>query len=223
MALKRALRIALIPGDGIGKEVVPYVVPLLQKFSKDFDISYITLDAGWECFKKHHISLPNNTIDTLTKCDAAIFGAVSSPSGKVAGYKSPIVQLRKIFKLYGNVRPSLSLPISLPGNVLNTDMVVVRENTECLYTGEENEYYHIGMGNDTFEENDMNTSYHYATCLRTISEPACRRIAFLAGTIALQRSKLPVVTIAHKANVMPLTDGLFLRICRETQSGHFSP
>ncbi len=215
MFMKRVLRIGLISGDGIGREVVPHCTALLDQFSAHFDFKYEFLDAGFEHFKKHGTALPDKTVQRLKECDAAVFGAVSSPSGKVAGYRSPIVQLRKKFNLFGNVRPSISLPIDIPGNVKNVNMIVVRENTECLYTGEENEYIKVDHGSDTFNADDS-SAYTYATCLRTISEPACRNIARLAGRIALRSYTDPVVTIAHKANVMPLTDGLFLNVCRKT-------
>ena len=93
-------RIALIPADGIGKEVVHATKRVLDKFVKNFE--YVTLDAGWEHFERtgNKCALPQETLDEIAKCDGVIFGAVQSPSHKVANYTSPIVLMRKKLDLY---------------------------------------------------------------------------------------------------------------------------
>lgn len=92
--------------------------------------SFVQLDAGFELFQKTGVALPQLTIDVLkNECNAAMFGAVSSPSNRVEGYSSPIVALRKVMDLYANVRPVKSVE-GTAGRMV--DMTIVRENTECL-------------------------------------------------------------------------------------------
>ena len=119
------IRLALIPADGIGKEVIPQAQRVLEAL-KTLKFEFIHFDAGYEHFLKTGTALPRETIDGLRKCDGGLFGAVSSPSFKVKGYSSPIVQLRKELDLYANVRP-----ISSPaGSEKPIDMLIIRENTE---------------------------------------------------------------------------------------------
>jgi homoisocitrate dehydrogenase len=94
---------------------------------------FVDLEAGFEYFQKNGTSLPQQTIDTLkNECQGALFGAVSSPSHKVAGYSSPIVALRKHLDLYANVRPVKSVASPAFPNQKLLDMLIIRENTECL-------------------------------------------------------------------------------------------
>lgn len=143
------------------------------------------------------------------ECDGALFGAVSSPTTKVAGYSSPIVALRKKLDLYANVRPVKTTPSSKA----QIDLVIVRENTEDLYVKEER----------TFDAPDG--SGKVAEAIKRISERASRRIATMAGEIAHRRQKIrdtgvqsvhskPLVTITHKSNVLSQTDGLFRETAR---------
>ncbi|KAI8607698.1 hypothetical protein BC830DRAFT_1072720, partial [Chytriomyces sp. MP71] len=137
---------------------------------------------------------------------------VSSPSHKVEGYSSPIVALRKKLDLYANVRPVASPASGKGGNKI--DMVIVRENTECLY-----------IKSERLEKNADGTKTAYAT--RKISETASRRIATMAFNIALKRGELrqgavlPLVTVVHKSNVLSVTDGLFREVCLDVfKNGH---
>lgn len=143
------------------------------------------------------------------ECDGALFGAVSSPTTKVAGYSSPIVALRKKLDLYANVRPVKTTPSSKA----QIDLVIVRENTEDLYVKEER----------TFDAPDG--SGKVAEAIKRISERASHRIATMAGEIAYRRQKIrdtgvqsvhskPLVTITHKSNVLSQTDGLFRETAR---------
>lgn len=150
-------RVALIPADGIGKEVVPAAKRILDAVA---NLEYVTLEAGWECFQKHGTSLPKDTIEQLKHCNGALFGAVSSPSHKVPGYSSPIVQMRKLFDLYANLRPVKSNP-GVAKSVDGIDMLIVRENTECLYVKKER-----------LEEDGKK-----AIAERVITEQASRKIA----------------------------------------------
>lgn len=173
------------------------------------------LPAGFETFQQTGSALPEKTLETLRKeCDGALFGAVSSPTTKVAGYSSPIVALRKRLDLYANVRPvkttsSHKTPI---------DLVIVRENTEDLYVKEER----------TFQATDG--SGKVAEAIKRISERASFRIASMAGEIALRRQKVrdsgtqsvhskPLITITHKSNVLSQTDGLFRETARAALAG----
>ncbi|XMA11717.1 hypothetical protein WAI453_004508 [Rhynchosporium graminicola] len=209
----RTLRIGLIPGDGIGKEVIPAGRRLLEALpaSLKLKFEFIDLEAGFETFEKTGAALPDKTVEILkSSCDGALFGAVSSPSSAIKGYSSPIVALRKKLDLYANVRPVKSV-LSAKNPI---DMVIVRENTEDLYVKEER----------TFEAADG--SGKVAEAIKRISERASYRIATMAGEIAQRRQKIrdsgvasihsaPLVTITHKSNVLSQTDGLFRSTARE--------
>ncbi|KAM6478185.1 Isocitrate/isopropylmalate dehydrogenase [Trichoderma sp. SZMC 28011] len=201
----RTLRIGLIPGDGIGKEVIPAGRRILEALpaSLKLKFDFIDLKAGFETFEQTGTALPDATVDVLrNECQGALFGAVSSPTHAVKGYSSPIVALRKRLDLYANVRPVKTvLTAAKP-----IDMVIVRENTEDLYVKQE-------TTRDTPEGK-------VAEAIKRISEKASFRIAAMAGDIALRRQKIrengspsihskPLVTITHKSNVLSQTDGLF--------------
>ncbi|KAL8739771.1 MAG: hypothetical protein Q9190_007455 [Brigantiaea leucoxantha] len=133
----RALRIGLLPGDGIGREVIPAARLLLETLSSRSHLSFTftTLPAGYTHFQETGDALPRSTIQTLkSECDAALFGAVSSPTKKVAGYNSPIVALRKELDLYANVRPVKSVsPSSSSSTTSNKppeiDLVIKKKPT----------------------------------------------------------------------------------------------
>ncbi|KAI0410036.1 Isocitrate/isopropylmalate dehydrogenase [Xylaria palmicola] len=206
----RVLRIGLIPGDGIGREVIPAGRRILEALPSSLGLKFefTDLDAGFETFQKTGAALPDRTVEVLkNECDGALFGAVSSPTTAVKGYSSPIVALRKKLDLYANVRPVKT--VATAANPI--DMVIVRENTEDLYVKEER----------TLE--DPAKGGVYAEAIKRISARASSRIATMAGEIAVRRQKLresgaasihksPLVTITHKSNVLSQTDGLF-RTC----------
>ncbi|KAI9807906.1 MAG: homoisocitrate dehydrogenase [Sarcosagium campestre] len=220
----RSLRIGLIAGDGIGREVIPAGRRLLEALpsSLKLNFSFVDLAAGFDTFQETGAALPERTVETLQKeCDGALFGAVSSPSTKVAGYSSPIVALRKRLDLYANIRPVKTVS----GAAKPIDLVIVRENTEDLYVKEERTY-------DTPEG-------RVAEAIKRISERASTRIATMAGTLAQRRAAIrkhqsasstssssspyssprshhtaSLVTITHKSNVLSQTDGLFREAAR---------
>ncbi|KAL6901431.1 Isocitrate/isopropylmalate dehydrogenase [Trichoderma evansii] len=209
----RTLRIGLIPGDGIGKEVIPAGRRILEALpaSLKLKFDFVDLKAGFEAFEQTGSALPDATVDVLrNECQGALFGAVSSPTHAVKGYSSPIVALRKRLDLYANVRPVKT--------VMNAakpiDMVIVRENTEDLYVKQE-------TTRDTPEGK-------VAEAIKRISEKASFRIAAMAGDIALRRQKIrestpsihskPLVTITHKSNVLSQTDGLFRTVSKQALS-----
>ncbi|KAJ5550756.1 hypothetical protein N7461_005454 [Penicillium sp. DV-2018c] len=211
-AAARTLRIGLIPGDGIGREVIPAGRRILESLPSSLNLkfSFVDLEAGYDTFKKTGTALPDKTVETLkNECDGALFGAVSSPSTKVAGYSSPIVALRKKLDLYANVRPVKTTAGNSNGKPI--DLVIVRENTEDLYVKEER----------TTETPEGKV----AEAIKRISERASFRISNIAGEIALRRQKIrstaanptrdqPMVTITHKSNVLSQTDGLFRETAR---------
>ena len=183
--------ICLIPGDGIGQEVIPAAAQALEKLG--VGLAFVEAEAGFACFEKHGSALPEATLDMARQADAVLFGATSSPSGIVPGYRSPILALRREFDLFANLRPVFSLP----GNFSRTgiDLLIVRENTEGLYSGRER------------REGDT------AIAERVITRKGSERIVRAACEQTMQRAeksgKAPVLTIVHKANVLKLTDGLF--------------
>jgi len=200
-AASKTLKIGMIPADGIGHEVLPAARAVLLALGSSIPKpEFIDLNAGFEYFTRTGTALPEETIRVLTEeCNCAMFGAVSSPSRRVAGYSSPIVALRKKLDLYANIRPVASVS-GTPGP--NVDMVVVRENTECLYIKEETQI--------------MTPNGKEARATRLITERASRRIGKMAFETALARGKQnPILTIVHKSNVLSVTDGLF----RETVRG----
>ncbi|KAI0845719.1 Isocitrate/isopropylmalate dehydrogenase [Daldinia vernicosa] len=215
----RVLRIGLIPGDGIGREVIPAGRRILEALPSSLGLKFEFSDlyAGFETFEKTGAALPDRTVDVLrNECDGALFGAVSSPTTAVKGYSSPIVALRKKLDLYANVRPVKSVRTAAKP----IDMVIVRENTEDLYVKEER----------TIERPDSEGG-KYAEAIKRISERASSRIATMAGEIALRRQKIrdsssssssihshPLVTITHKSNVLSQTDGLFRTASRAALS-----
>ncbi len=199
-------KILLIPGDGIGPEVIDVAKNVLEAMKLDIEFSYA--EAGFECYKKHGTSLPDSTIEACKNVDAVLFGAVTSPP-HIVGYKSAILGLRKSLDLYANVRPIKSLGLeSIFKSEKNIDMLIVRENTEDLYSGVER-----------MEGHDR------AITERIITRKASERIiryAFELGEKRKSPNGIPSgdkekskVTLVHKANVMRATCGLFLEIGRE--------
>jgi len=180
-------KIAVIPGDGIGKTVVPEAVRVLESTGLKFDFRY--MEVGYEVFRKIGTSVPEDVLSKIEETQACLFGATTTPIG-VADYRSAIVTLRKMLDLYANVRPAKSYPVR--SSVKDVDLVIVRENTEGLYSGIE------------FELEDS------AFALRMITRRASERIARFAFNLAMKRRKK--VTIVTKANVLRKTCGLFRKV-----------
>ncbi|PPQ77724.1 hypothetical protein CVT25_011159 [Psilocybe cyanescens] len=201
VAAKQSLKIGLIPADGIGKEVIPAAKAAIIALGSDIPKpEFIDLVAGWETFTRTGVALPDETVEILrNECDCALFGSVSSPSRKVVGYSSPIVALRKKLDLYANIRPVVSVAPEVDQKPA-VDLIVVRENTECLYVKEETLI-------DTPNGKEARAS-------RLITERASRRIGQMAFQLANARPRKHL-TIIHKSNVLSVTDGLF----RETVRG----
>src|SRR5512142_2078647 len=128
-------KLCVIEGDGIGREVIPAAVRVLQAAIPGLET--VPAEAGWECFLRRGVSVPEETLATIRACGTALFGAVSSPSRKVDGYRSAILTMRQALDLYANLRPVRSLPRVSPRPPLEKsqrgiDLLVFRENTEGL-------------------------------------------------------------------------------------------
>ncbi len=188
------LELCVIEGDGIGREVIPAAVRVLRVVAPD--VIVMPAPAGWEYFQSHGTPLPDTTIQQARRCGAVLFGAVSSPSYPVEGYFPPIVWMRRTLKAYANLRPTRSLPV--PTSRVGVDLIVVRENTEDLYVGHEH----------TENEGQIGIAE------KVVTREATERVARLTYELAarVERKK---VTIVHKANVMPQSDGLFRRVALE--------
>ena len=185
------MKLCVIEGDGIGHEVVPAAVRVLRQLVPAIDVVHAR--AGWDCFEQTGQSLPRETIQMARDAQAVLFGACSSPSYAVDGYSSPIVELRRSAMTYANLRPTRYLPV--PTARAGVNLVVVRENTEDLYIGDER----------TADSGDTGTA------TKRITRAASERIAHTAFRLARQEGRNRV-TIVHKGNVLPQTDGLFRRV-----------
>jgi len=183
-------KLAVIPGPGIGGEVVPEAVRVLESTDLTFDCRYF--EIGYEVFQKTGTPVPDDVLAGIRKTQACLFGATTTPVG-VPGYKSAIITLRRALGLYANVRPAKSLPVQK--SMKDVDLVIVRENTEGLYSGME------------FELADS------AYSMRVITRKATARITRFAFDLAMKRRKK--VTVVTKANVLRLSDGLFLDVARK--------
>lgn len=183
--------VTLIPGDGIGPEITSVVVEIFEHLKAP--ISWDLVEAGEKVIEKYGTPLPDYVIDSIRKNKVALKGPITTPIGK--GFRSVNVTLRERFNLYANLRPVKSLE-GFNTKYNNVDLVVVRENTECLYKGIE---YKI---DDT------------ACAVRVITKSASEKIAYFAFNYA-KENKRKKVTAVHKANILKITDGLFLEAIRK--------
>ncbi len=175
--------ITVIPGDGIGIEVSNATLYVLKSLNIDF--KFTEASAGHKCFQDTGTTIPQETIELSRNADATLFGAVTT----VPGQKSAIITLRKELDLFANIRPIKSYE-DLSSLYDNVDMVIIRENTEGLYSGIE-EYNEEG-----------------ATAVRVITRRACKRISKFALDYSRKNNRKKV-TAVHKANVLKKTDGIF--------------
>ena len=220
-------KIAVLPGDGVGPEVIEAAKIVLDEIA--LDAEYIYGDIGWKFWCREGNPLPERTIELMKQTDCALFGAITSKpkkeaqeelspelKGKGLEYYSPIVKLRQLFDLYANVRPEKAYP----GNPLNyrenIDIVVFRENTEGLYSGVE--YYPVPEE----LENVLKEHKRYkkfvgkdkAITLRIISRFGAERIIRAAFQFARDNG-YKSVTVVEKPNVLRETSGLFVDIARK--------
>ena len=190
---KDKYRIAVIPGDGIGKEVMEATVLVLDALDIDFD--YVYGEAGDECGEKNGSPLPGETLDIIRSCDACLFGAAGETAADV------IVKIRQEMKMFANLRPVKSYPNT---NALfdDVDFMIVRENTEGLYIANQEEYTEDG-----------------AVAKRIITREAESRIIDYAFKYAKDNNKSKVTGV-HKANVLKKSDGLFREVFYEVSKNY---
>ncbi|HMP88958.1 MAG TPA: isocitrate/isopropylmalate family dehydrogenase [Kiritimatiellia bacterium] len=188
----------LIEGDGIGPEVSNAVVKVLD--AAGAAISWKRHHAGLAALEKGPDVMPEDTISAILEHGVALKGPCTTPVGK--GFSSVNVQLRKKLNLYAAVRPVRSMP-GVKTRFENVDLVIIRENTEGLYSGIENE---VTPG--------------VVTSLKVATTAACERIARWAFAYAVERNRREV-TVMHKANIMKLTDGLFIRKSKAIHDAEF--
>jgi len=190
--------ISLITGDGIGPELSESAIAVLETIHDKLGLKFSIkkLQAGDSALKQTGKALPEETLESVKQSHACLKAPVGESAADV------IVRLRRILDLYANIRPAKSYP-NMPALRDDIDLVIVRENTEDLYTGDE-----------------FDIDENISVALRKISSQASKRIAKYACLIAEQRNQEKKVTCVHKSNVMRKTDGLFVRSCEEEIRNH---
>src|SRR5256712_7749443 len=192
-----AYKITLIPGDGIGPEVTQAAVRILEATGVKFE--WEIYEAGAQAYEKFGEYIPKELIHSIERTGIGLKGPVTTPIG--GGFASINVELRKHFELYANFRPIRNLP-HIPTRYPDVDLIIVRENTEGLYSGLEHE---VVPG--------------VVESLKVITEKASTRIARFAFEYA-RKNKRKKIHAIHKANIMKLSDGLFLRCARDVARGY---
>jgi len=189
-------KILYIEGDGIGPELLAHARRVADSIAR---VEWVQGEAGFATFQKTGTSLPQQTVDDAKACDAILFCAVTTPPN-IPNYKSAIVALRKELDLYANLRPFASLPnVPVPFPALN--FTIVRENTEGMYSG--------------IEKREGDTAF----ATRVITKKGSERVVKFAFEYAKRRG-FAKVTIVHKANVLRMTDGLFLEVARKVAAAY---
>ena len=190
--MSKTYKIAVLSGDGIGPEVVEAALKVLgavQKASRNLKSEFLFGEAGFNCIEKYGTNVPQKTLDMLRQTDACLKGPMTTPE-EAGAPPSAAVTIRKAFNLYANVRPCKSLP-GVSALKPDIDLVVLRENTEGLYSGQE---FTVSPGK--------------GVALRIVTQEASERIAKLAFELALKRKQY--VTCVHKRNILRVTDGIFV-------------
>ena len=189
--------ITLIPGDGIGPEVTSAVVRIIE--AAGVEVAWETYYAGAQALEKFGNTLPEELLESIRRNKVALKGPITTPIGK--GFTSVNVGLRKALDLYANLRPVRTLP-NIPTRYETIDLVIVRENTEDLYSGVE----HVVVPG-------------VVESIKIITEKASTRVSRFAFEYA-RREGRKKVTAVHKANIMKLSDGLFLDCFRKVAEGY---
>ena len=190
---KDKYQIAVVPGDGIGREVMQATMEVLNAL--DIDFQYVYGEAGDECLEKTGTALPGETLDIIRNADACLFGAAGETAADV------IVKIRQEMKMFANLRPVKAYP-NTDALSDDIDFMIVRENTEGMYIADEEEYTDEG-----------------AVARRIITRKAEQRIIDYAFNYALKNNKTKV-TAVHKANVLKKSDGLFKEIFYEVAKNY---
>ncbi|OGB63874.1 MAG: isocitrate dehydrogenase [Caldithrix sp. RBG_13_44_9] len=190
-------RVTLLPGDGIGPEVCQATRQVIE--AAGTEIEWEIVEAGTEAIKKYGTPLPEQVLESIKQNKVALKGPVTTPVGE--GFQSVNVALRKQLNLFANVRP-INSKYGISERYLNVDMVIVRENTEDVYSGLEQD---IAPG--------------VAQTLKIITRTASERIARFAFEYARKYQRKTVQAV-HKANIMKKSDGLFLQCCRTVAANY---
>ena len=199
--MSKTYKIAVLKGDGIGPEITDAALKVLEAVQEkaDFKLDLIYGDAGYYCIEKFGTNLPKVTLDMIKQTDACLKGPMTTPE-EAGAPPSVAVTLRRIFNLYANVRPCKTYP-TVEALKPNLDFVIVRENTEGLYSGAE---FQLAPG--------------VGIALRIITKDACLRVVEFAFKLAEKRKKH--LTYIHKGNILRITDGIFKDAVKEVAAKH---
>ena len=201
ISMSKTYNIAVLKGDGIGPEVTEAAVNVLKAIqaASDLKLNFIYGEAGYHCIKEYGTNLPKETVAMLKRTDACLKGPMTTPETPGAPV-SAAVQIRKTFNLYANVRPVRTYP-NVEALKPDIDLVVVRENTEGMYSGVE---YEVSPG--------------IGVAMRIITTEASLKVAEHAFKLAEKRRKH--LTYVHKANILRVTDGIFNDAVKEVARKH---
>lgn len=191
--------IVLIPGDGIGPEITQSVTTILA--ATNLEVNWIEAKAGEAVFNETGNPLPDETLEAVKKYRIALKGPLTTPVG--AGFRSINVALRQKFDLYSNIRPAKSVP-NVNSNFKNIDLVLFRENTQGLYIG---------------KEHWVDKEETHAESIAVVTKDASKKIIIAAFEYAKNNNRKKV-TLVHKANILKLTTGLFLKVGKEISKNY---
>lgn len=227
-------RIAWLPGDGVGRDVMEAAKIVLDAIKLDAD--YIKGEVGWDFWRKEGNPLPDRTIELLKSTDCCLFGAITSKpkqeaeaelspelTGKDLSYYSPIVRIRQEFDLYANIRPCKAYPSNPLNYTEDIDLVVFRENTEGLYSGVEFHPLPQRLMDVLLTEHPKMKSFErhpldeIAISCRIFTRRGCERIIRKAFEFARKYNRKSV-TVVEKPNVVRETSGMMVRIAREVKT-----
>jgi isopropylmalate/isohomocitrate dehydrogenase-like protein len=194
--MSKTYNIAVLKGDGIGPEVTEAAVKVLKAVqdTSDLKLNFLYGEAGYHCIAEHGTNLPEETIALLKRSNACLKGPMTTPE-EAGAPVSAAVQIRTLFNLYANIRPCRTYP-NVEALKPNIDLIVVRENTQGMYSGIE---YELSPGT--------------GVALRIITKEASLRIAETAFKLAQKRKKH--LTYVHKGNILRITDGIFKNAVKE--------
>lgn len=197
-----SIEVPVIAGDGIGPEIMAAVLKVVDAAVErnGASLKWVPVTAGLSALDEGSELIPQRTLDEIARCSVALKGPCTTPVGE--GFTSINVKLRKTFNLYAAVRPVRSMP-GVETRYKDVDLIIIRENTEGLYSGVENE---VTPG--------------VVMSMKVASKEACQRIATWAFRFANRRERKKV-TVLHKANIMKLTDGLFLKCASDVHTNDY--
>ena len=197
-----SIEVPVIAGDGIGPEITAAVLKVVDAAVErnGASLKWLPVSAGLSALDEGSELIPQRTLDEIARCSVALKGPCTTPVGE--GFTSINVKLRKTFNLYAAVRPVRSMP-GVETRYKGVDLIIIRENTEGLYSGVENE---VTPG--------------VVMSMKVASKEACQRIATWAFRFANRRQRKKI-TVLHKANIMKLTDGLFLKCASDVHANDY--